>query len=120
MTDNSDCPSFRSRLLAKMPEDAANSVTDTQRATIERALDRGRRQIHPVNLRLSIPILWRRFYRVLLAGPEPRSAERRRGERFTRPLRAVANSVVFAVFLVLLIPATVGSAHLIFLDSAGL
>jgi hypothetical protein len=103
-----------------MPEDAANSFTDTQLAIIERALDCGRRQIHPVNLRLSIPLLWRRFYLVLLAGPEPRSAERRRSERINRHLRAIANSVVFAVFLVLLIPATVGSAHLIFLDPAGL
>ena len=103
-----------------MPEDAANSSTDTPLATIERALDCGRRQIHPVNLRLSVPLLWRRFYLVLLAGPEPRSAERRRGERITRPLRAIANSVDFAVFLVLLVPATVGSAHLIFLDPAGL
>ena len=117
MTDIADCPSFRRRLLANMPKDAANSFTDTQLAAIERALDCGRRQIHPLNLRLSIPLLWRRFYLVLLAGPEPRSAERRRNERINRPLRAVANSVVFAIFLVLLVPATVGSAHLIFPDS---
>jgi hypothetical protein len=103
-----------------MPEDAANSFTDTQLATIERALDCGRRQIHPVNLRLSIPLLWRRFYLVLSAGPEPRSAERRRSEQINRHLRVIANSIVFAVFLVLMIPATVGSAHHIFLDSTGL
>lgn len=120
MTDFADLPSFRRRLLANMPEDAANSFTDTQLAAIERALDGGRQQNHSVNLRLSIPLLWRRFYLVLSAGPEPRAAERRRSEPINRHLKAIANSVVIAVFLVLLIPATVGSAHLIFLDPTGL
>jgi len=103
-----------------MPEDAADSFTDTQHAAIERALDCGRQQIHSVNLRLSIPLLWRRFYLVLLAGPKPRAAERRKRKPINRHLKAIANSIVFAVFLVLLIPATVGSAHLIFLEPTGL
>lgn len=99
-----------------MPEDVANSLTDLQLATIERALDSGRWRIHPVDLRLSIPLLWRRFYLVLLAGPERRSPERRRDERIDRPLRIVANLVVFAVFLLLLIPAAVGTVQLISMD----
>ena len=111
--------SFRRRLLANMPKDVGNSLTDLQLTMIERALDSGRWQLHPVDLRLSIPLLWRRFYLVLLAGPERRSAERRRGERFNRPLRAVANSIVFALFLMLLVPAAVGAVHLISMDWTG-
>ena len=103
-----------------MPKDVADSFSDLQIATIERALDRGRWQFHPVDLRLSIPLLWRRFYFVLLAGPERRSPERRRDEGVNRPFRVAANSVVFAVFLLLLVPAAVGTVHLISMDWTGL
>ncbi len=102
-----------------MPKDVGNSLTELQLTMIERALDSGRWQAHPVDLRLSIPLLWRRFYLVLLAGPERRSAERRRDERFHRPLRAVANVVVFAVFLLLLVPAAVGTVQLFSMDWTG-
>jgi hypothetical protein len=105
--------SFRRRLLANMPEDVGNSLTELQLATIERALDSGRWQAHPLDIRLSLPFFWRRCYLVLLAGPERRSAERRRSERIERPLRTIGNMAVFAVFLLLLIPAAVGSFHII-------
>ncbi len=105
--------SFRRRLLANMPEDVGNSFTDLQLTMIEHALEGGRWQVHPVDLRLSIPLLWRRFYLVLLAGPERRSPERRRGERIHRPIRTIANLVTFAFFLLLLVPAAVGSFHII-------
>ncbi len=113
MNDIAGYSSFRRRLLANMPEDVGNSLTDLQLTMIEQALEGGRWKAHPVDLRLSIPLPWRRFYLVLLAGPERRSAERRRGERTKRPLRTLANSVVFALFLLLLIPAAVGTVHLI-------
>jgi hypothetical protein len=105
--------SFRRRLLANMPEDVFNSLTELQLAAIERALDSGRWQAHPLDIRLSLPFFWRRCYLVLLAGPERRSAERRRSERIERPLRTIGNMAVFAVFLLLLIPAAVGSFHII-------
>lgn len=105
--------SFRRRLLANMPEDVGNSLTELQLATIERALDGGRWQAHPLDIRLSLPFFWWRCYLVLLAGPERRSTERRRSERIERPLRTIGNMAVFAVFLLLLIPAAVGSFHII-------
>jgi hypothetical protein len=105
--------SFRRRLLANMPEDVFNSLTELQLAAIERALDSGRWQAHPLDIRLSLPFFWRRCYLVLLAGPERRSAERRRSERIERPLRTIGNMAVFAVFLLLLIPAAVGSFYII-------
>lgn len=106
-------PSFRRRLLANMPEDVASSFTELQLTMIEHAREGGKWHNHPVDIRLSIPVPWRRFYLVLLAGPEQRSSERRKIERARRPLRTIADMVVFALFLLLLAPATVGSIHLI-------
>ena len=63
-------PTFRRRLLANMPEGVASSFTELQLAMIERALDGGKWRDHPVDIRLSIPVLWRRCYLVILAGPE--------------------------------------------------
>lgn len=102
-----------------MPKDVGDSLTDLQLTMIERALDSGRWRLHPVDLRLSIPLLWWRFYVVLLAGPEKRSPERRRSEQINRPLRAVANTVLFAVFLLLVIPAALGVVQLISMDWSG-
>ncbi len=120
MNDIAGSSSFRRRLLANMPEEAATSFTDLQLAMIEHALDSGRWQIHPLDIRFSIPFFWRQFYFVFLAGPERRSPERRRDERISRPIKAVANSVVFALFLMLLIPAAVGTVQIISMDWTGL
>ncbi len=106
-------PSFRRRLLESMPEEVASSFTELQIEMIEHALEGGKWPDHPVDVRLSIPVLWRRFYLVLLAGPERRSAERRKYERARRPVRAIADMILLALFFVLLVPSAVGSIHLI-------
>ena len=79
----------------------------------EHALEGGKWPDHPVDVRLSIPVLWRRFYFVLLAGAERRSAERGKYERARRPVRGLADMILLALFFVLLVPATVGSVYLI-------
>ena len=95
-----------------MPEDVANSLTEIQLATLEHALESGRWRNHPLDIRLSIPVFRKRFYLVLVGGPEQRSRERRKLARAGR-LRTMADVVVFAVFLSLLAPALVGSIYLI-------
>ncbi len=119
MNKISGYPSFRRRLLANMPEDVANSFTELQLTMIEHALEGGRWHAHPLDIRVSVPVLWKRFYLVLLAGPERRSAERRKYDRAKRQLRVVADTVVFALFLLLLIPAVVGTVNLITLAWPG-
>ncbi len=96
-----------------MPEEVARSFTELQLAAIEHALESGKWRAHPVDVRLSVPVLWRRFYFVLLAGPERRSAERRKYERARRPVRAIADMILLALFIVLLVPAAVGSVYII-------
>ncbi len=81
-----------------MPEEVASSFTELQIEMIEHTLEGGKWPDHPVDVRLSIPVLWRRFYFLLLAGPERRSAERRKYERARRPVRAIADMILVALF----------------------
>ncbi|MFQ5773021.1 MAG: hypothetical protein ACE5GS_00740 [Kiloniellaceae bacterium] len=49
---------------------------------------------HPVNIRLSVPLLFGRYYVTLVAGKERRSAERLASERRKHPLIKFGNLVV--------------------------
>ena len=51
---------------------------------------------HPVNIRLSIPLLFGRYYVTLVAGKERRSGERLASERKKYPLMKLGNLVVMA------------------------
>ncbi len=113
MNKISGYPSSRRRFLESMPEEVASSFTELQLEAIVHAIEGGRWGDHPVDVRLSIPVLWRRFYFVLLVGPERRSAERRIYERARRPVRVIADIILLALFFVLLVPAVVGSVYLI-------
>ena len=102
-------PLFRTRLLANMPREIADSFTDLQIEMIENVVEIGKWGGHPVDIRLSIPVFWRHFYLVLLMGPERRSGERRAQEQAKHPIRTAANLLVFGLFLLLLVPAYVGT-----------
>ena len=52
---------------------------------------------HPVNIRLTIPLLFRKYYITIVAGSERRSRERRIGERKKHPLLVFGNIVFFFV-----------------------
>ena len=51
---------------------------------------------HPVNIRLSIPLLFGRYYVTIVAGKERRSGERLASERKKHPLMKLGNLVVMA------------------------
>ena len=51
---------------------------------------------HPVNIRLSIPLLFGRYYVTVVAGKERRSGERLASERHKHPLMKLGNLVVMA------------------------
>ncbi|MEE9296255.1 MAG: hypothetical protein V3W34_15010 [Phycisphaerae bacterium] len=51
---------------------------------------------HPVNIRLSIPLLVGRYYVTIVAGKERRSGERLASERNKHPLMKLGNIVVMA------------------------
>ncbi len=106
-------PSFRRWLLDSVPSDVAQSFTETQLAAIEHAIEDRSHGRLPVDIRFSVPFIWRRFFVVFLAGPERRSPERLSRERVKHAFWTVAN-VCTVVFVVLfLIPAAIGMVHMI-------
>jgi len=50
---------------------------------------------HPVNIRFTIPLLFRSYYITVLIGPERRSKERRAIERQKHPLFTPGNVIVY-------------------------
>lgn len=51
---------------------------------------------HLVNLRLSIPLPFKRYYITILAGEERRSAQRRVEDRQKHPIKTTANFIVLS------------------------
>ncbi len=51
---------------------------------------------HPVNIRLSIPLIFGRYYVTIVAGKERRSGERMASERKKHPLMKLGNIAVLA------------------------
>ncbi len=67
------------RILNRMPAHIVDSFTEIQLESLRQALAQPKR--HLIDIRLSIPTLFQRFYIVFLAGPERRSLERLRQEK---------------------------------------
>lgn len=53
---------------------------------------------HPVDIRLTLPLLSGRYFLTVLAGRERRSSERLRAERDQHPLLKTGNVVMFLLF----------------------
>lgn len=101
------------RLLAQMPNSDAASFTEAQVAALDRALDTGTANRQPVDIRISIPFLRRRYFVVVLAGSEQRSAERRKLDREKHKLWTPANVMALGFGLLFIVPALIGIIHMI-------
>ena len=88
---------FVARFLGKIPRDIAQSFSDAQLEAVVAAFGTRRWRIHPVDIRLTIPLVGRAYYLVLLAGGE-RRLRRRRAERNVHPLVTLGNAIFAAVF----------------------
>ena len=86
--------------------------TASQLAEIEAAIKIGERQDHPVDIRFSLPLIWRRFAIVLLVVPERRSPERRTRDRAKHLLWTFGNAVVYIMFLLATIPVVIGAVRM--------
>jgi len=78
-------------LLRRMAPAARDSFTPTQIAMLQEAAAKATYGSHPLDLRLTLPLLGKEFYLVLLGGPERRSDARRRAERLRYPTGKLAN-----------------------------
>ncbi len=74
------------------PDQGCDEETESSALAASRAGWSGRG--HPLNIRVSLPLLFGRYYLVVLAGKELRSAERRKEERQKHPLWTAANTTI--------------------------
>ena len=90
---------FLEEFFQRIPERTARSFSDDQLLAIKMAFSARTWGAHSVDLRLSLPFLLRRYYIVLLMGPERRSAVRRALDRKRTPLATLGNAMGIGVFL---------------------
>jgi len=83
------------------------AFSENQINTLKGACTRLRWNSHTVDIRLSIPMLFARYYFVLMAGREHRSAARRKAERQHHPLLRWGNIIFAASCLLVLLYAVV-------------
>lgn len=76
------------------PSSDENSTASANQAETERAW--GRR--HPINIRVSIPLIHGRWFFTLIGGPERRNDERRSEERKKHPLLTLGNVIFLFIF----------------------
>lgn len=89
-------------LLAQMPADVRGRFDDTQVEALREAARHCQWGRHPLDIRLSLPLLAQRYYLVIVGGRERRSAERRR-ERQGTPRWLWNGLLALAVILALVI-----------------
>ncbi len=85
-------------LIHRLPERMRDDFTKEQLAALRDAARHCEWGTHPVDLRWSLPGLFKRHYLVVLAGPERRGAQRRTEESRHRNPTSLA-SVLFLVSL---------------------
>ena len=103
---------IRGRLLRSMDSEVARSFTEAQLRELERVLTMPSSRQLPIDIRMTVPLFWRRYFITILAGPERRSAERLKQERAKHPLLTVANVCSIAFLLFLFIPTFIGLVHI--------
>lgn len=88
--------------LRRLPREVRSSLTPAQEQALRQAAAGRGTEPHPLDIRLSIPTPWGRYYFALFGGRERRSAARRASDRRLRPLATTANSLFFGGVLGLL------------------
>jgi hypothetical protein len=82
-------------LFARLPDWVIDTLSAEQKVALAKAAEDSAWGRHPVNIRLSLPLIARRYYLPIVAGEEKRSEERRSHERHRYPLRTAANLFFF-------------------------
>ena len=84
------------QLMRSIAPAVREGLTQEQEAAIRTAIRRGDWDMHPVDMRLTIPTPFGRYYATFIAGPERRNPTRRAADRRRRPLVTMGNIVFFA------------------------
>jgi len=89
---------FVEQFFSRIPADVAATFTEAQLDAVKRAFGARTRVAHAVDIRFSVPLVFRSVYVVLLAGGERRRLTRRAVERAFRPFWTAVNALVFGAF----------------------
>ena len=89
------------QLMRSLAPAVRDELTSDQETAIREAIKHGDWDQHPVDLRLTIPTPFGRYYATFIAGPERRNPARRAADRVRRPLVTMGNIVFFASATVL-------------------
>lgn len=84
------------RVFGRLPATVVDGLRPDQRAAIAEALAAEISDRPPVNIRVSIPLLFERWYLTVFAGKERRGRERLKRDRITYPLRTAGNVLFIA------------------------
>jgi hypothetical protein len=93
-------------LLAALPREVREGLTEAQRAAIEEALSARHWGRHLINIRFSLPLPLARYYITVVADRERRSGARLSRERGHHPFRTAGN----LLFLLITVVTLYGSA----------
>jgi len=102
-------------LLHNLPENGRRLFTEDHVEALQEACDKLKWNRHPVDIRLSIPTLFSRYYLVLVGGPERRAGARREDERRRHPFRTAGNFLFLGGLIALGIYAVVFVETLLFI-----
>lgn len=98
----------------RMPPWIVDTLTPEQKEAIYLAIRPPEWKFHPINIRLSVPFVRRRYYLTLVGGEDSRSVARRQHDRHRYPLRTAANVLFIAA-----VGASVYMAALILIGMQG-
>ena len=87
------------QLMREIDPEIVKSFTPAQDSAIRAAANRNPWNQHPVDLRVSLPLPFGRWYITLVAGPEKRSLARIRQERRKHPLATPRNLALLGATL---------------------
>lgn len=96
------------QFLAHVPPQTAETFTVAQVEALKQACSQLNWKKHPVDIRLSVPVLFQRFYLVILAGPERRSRQRLQMESRKYPVWTTTNTMAIAVVFGLILLSALG------------
>lgn len=104
---------FLERFFARIPQDVAASFDDDQLLAIKKAFAESSSRTHSLDIRLSVPLLFKRFYFVVIAGPERRTKARRVRQQPGNKSIGVTNVVFSLSVLAVTLLGLAGAAYVV-------
>jgi len=97
----------KNEILDRLPPEILDTFTPEQRAALWGAAKPSTWRRHPIDIRLSVPLLGSRLFLAIVSGVERRSPDRRRRDSQTHPLLTGSN--IFFLIVIFAVALAVGS-----------